>query len=169
MPISQTNGVDLDRAAIATILRLLNYIEYFNPTPTTTLQHIWYTGVTWAVTEHGLSLFAASILALKPVVQVVSRSWSSLSSSLNSSNRKKASGSGESDRVFKNSDWGMTPDGTELGEIGVRTEISVEAKYKGRDRLQAPMYAAAAYNGSHDSQRNLVQGMETRADAGRLV
>lgn len=156
-------------AAITTILRLRNYVEYFNPTSTTTLPHIWYTGVTWATTEHGLSLFAASILALKPVVQVVSRSWSSLSSSLNSSGRKKVSGSGESDRVLKNSDWTFTPDGTELGNIGVRTEISVDAKYKGQGRLQAPTYSAAAYNGSHDSHQSLVEGLTTRTGSKSLV
>lgn len=120
------------------------------------MPHIWYTGVTWATTEHGLSLFAASILALKPVVQVVSRSWSSLSSSLNSSNRKKASGTGESDRVLKNPDWTYTPDGTELGTMGVRTEISADTKYKGQARLQDPIYATAAYSGSHESRKSLV-------------
>lgn len=157
------------RAAITTILRLRNYVEYFNPTPTTTLPHIWYTGVTWATTEHGLSLFAASILALKPVVQVVSRSWSSLSSSLNSSNRKKASASGVSDRAFNNSDWVFTPADTELGTIGVRTDISVDAKNTGQDGLEAPLYAAAAYNGSHVSHKSLVDGSEIRADVKTLV
>lgn len=133
------------------------------------MPQIWYTGVTWATTEHGLSLFAASILALKPVVQVVSRSWSSLSSSLNSGNRKKVSTSGASDRGFNNSNWIFTPADTELGSIGVRTDISVDAKSTGHDGMEASMFAAVAYNGSHESHKNLVDGLQTRADAKTLV
>lgn len=165
LPNTRTDKVETARAAVTTMLRLRNYVEYFNPTSTTTMQHIWYTGVTWATTEHGLSLFAASILALKPVVHVVSRSWSSLSSSLLSSNRKRTSGSGASGRIFKNSDWFFTPDGTELGNIGVQTEISVDAKSKAQDRLQEPVFAATAYNGSHESHKRLVEGSKAVLDA----
>lgn len=133
------------------------------------MSHIWYTGVTWATVEHGLSLFASSILALKPVVQVVSRSWSSLSSSLSSSNRKKVSSSGGSGGIFKNSDWTVTPEGTELGNIGVRTEISTDLKYKSPDRLQSPLYMSTAHNGSHGSHRALVAGGNAPGDASDIV
>lgn len=117
---------------IASILRLRDFIEYFNPTPTTTKSHIWYTGITWAMVEHGLSIFAASILALKPVVQVVSKSLTSLSSSLSSSSRKKASSSNASGGLLKNSGWTATPEGTELGSVvGVRTKVSANPRYEG--------------------------------------
>lgn len=164
-----TNWNDRRRAAISTILRLRNYVEHFNPTPTTTKQHLWYTGVTWATTEHGLSLFAASILALKPVVQLVSRSWSSLSSSLSSSNRKMPSGGSASGGGFKNSNWALTPEGTELRDIGVRTEVSVDTKSKAQDRLQPPVYTAAAYNASQESFKRLVEGGKTSSRARDLV
>lgn len=116
--------------------------------------------------EHGLSLFAASILALKPVVQVVSRSWSSLSSSLGSGNRKKASGSGASRGALENSDWTFTPEDTELGYVDARTDISVDAKHKGQGRpgSQPPMYTAVAYGGSQESHMGLVAGANTRSD-----
>lgn len=119
------------RAVVASVLRLCDNVESFNPTPTTTMSHTWYTGITWAMVEHGLSLFAASILALKPVVHLVSRSLSSLSSSLNSNSRKKASGKDASGGLLKNSDWTASPEGTELGNIGIQTKITANAKYRG--------------------------------------
>lgn len=42
-------------------------------------QDLWQRAVTWSVCEHGLSLFAAAILALRPLCQPLTRGWTSLS------------------------------------------------------------------------------------------
>lgn len=149
-------------------MRLLNYVEYFNPKPTTTMAYIWYTGVTWTTIEHGLSLFASSILALKPVVQLVSSSWSSLASTLSSS-KKSGRDTPGAGGVLKPSDWTYTTAGTELGSIGVPKDVSVntERRQEGQ-RLHAPLYTAEI-TGSHDSHSGLVEGLKARSEAGNIV
>lgn len=61
------------RAAIAAVMKLTVYIDLFHPTPSTSYQDLWYKSLIWAVTEHGLSLFAASVLAVRPFFTYVSK------------------------------------------------------------------------------------------------
>lgn len=68
------------RAAIAAILKLQVYIELYNPTPSTDYHALWQQSMIWAVSEHGLSLFAASVLAVRPFFTYLSSSLSTLSS-----------------------------------------------------------------------------------------
>lgn len=43
---------------------------------------LWYQAEVWALAEHGLSLFAAAVLAIRPMLKYVSSSLSGLSSGL---------------------------------------------------------------------------------------
>lgn len=45
---------------------------------------LWYEAQIWAVSEHGLSLFAAAVLAIRPIFAYVSSSIVSLSSTIRS-------------------------------------------------------------------------------------
>lgn len=66
-------------------MKLLVYIQLYNATPDTDYVVLWYRSMIWAVAEHGLSLFAASVLAVRPFFTFVSESLTTLSSSLSAS------------------------------------------------------------------------------------
>lgn len=132
--------------------------------------------MTWASAEHGLSLFAASILALKPVVQLVSKSWTSLTGSLGSDSKRSTGrdtpGIGGGGGLLKPSDYGTyTPGGTELGSIGVRRDVYVDtSRRREGERMRGPLYTAEV-NGSHGSQRGLVggAGLQSVLEAGKFM
>lgn len=61
-------------------------VEVFHIPATSRYQDLWERAVTWAATEHGLSLFTAAILALRPLARPlmspISKGWTSLSGSV---------------------------------------------------------------------------------------
>lgn len=150
---------------VTAILRLQTYVESYNPTPQSTMLQTWYTGVTWAMAEHGLSLFATSILALKPVVHLVSKSWTSLASSFSSFNSKKSSGRGTPDvgGVLSGPNWRHTLEGTELESIATRNDTTVRSNgsLEG-ERLHAALYTAEL-NGSRESHKALMSRAQSVA------
>lgn len=67
------------RSTIAAVLKLAVIIEVFRVPATGRYQDFWQRAVTWSVSEHGLSLFAAAILALRPLCGPITQGWTSLS------------------------------------------------------------------------------------------
>ncbi|KAJ4387115.1 hypothetical protein N0V93_007703 [Gnomoniopsis smithogilvyi] len=118
-------------AAIATMFRLQNYVEYAKPNSTMTLSHYWYTDLLCGVVEHSLSLFASSILALKPLVRLISKSWSNLSGSPGSS--RESAGSEGSRGVSRRWDRAYVPlEGHELHMASMRKDNFVgDRNYSG--------------------------------------
>lgn len=145
-------------AAIAAVMKLQVHYETFHPRDNDSVT-TWYLAMIWAITEHGLSIFASSVLALRPLTRFVSRSWASLSSTLygGSSKDAKSSGQGTSSRVSKKSGWSEPTEPTELRSIGVRNEVSVHSEYTEEAQAQQPLYLAEAYNGSSESHKRLVE------------
>lgn len=74
--------INSNRASIAVVFKLLVVIELYNPLPTTEFSELWRRGSTWSTVEHGLSLFAASVLAVGPLCTPVVQGWISLSGSI---------------------------------------------------------------------------------------
>lgn len=74
--------VKLDRSTIAVIFKLLVVIELYHPGPTTDYRELWARGNKWATVEHGMSLFAASVLAVGPIFAPVVQGWTSFSASI---------------------------------------------------------------------------------------
>lgn len=54
-------------------------VEVFHTPENSPYQDLWQRAVGWSVAEHGLSLFAATILALRPICHPITKGWSSLS------------------------------------------------------------------------------------------
>ncbi|KAI7782488.1 hypothetical protein LA080_013488 [Diaporthe eres] len=154
-------------AAIAAIMKLQVHYETFHPRDNNSVT-TWYLAMIWAITEHGLSIFASSVLALRPLTRFVSKSWASLSSTLygsGSSKDAKSSGQGTSSRVSKKSNWTEPTESNELGNIGVRNEVEVRSEYTAEGQAQQPLYLAEAYNGSSESHKRLVDA-KTHEDVG---
>lgn len=139
-------------------MKLQVHYETFHPRDNDSVS-TWYLAMIWAITEHGLSIFASSVLALRPLTRFVSRGWASISSTLygGSSKDAKSSGQGTSSRVSKKSNWSQPTESNELGTIGVRNEVSVRSEYTAEGHSQQPLYLAEAYNGSSDSHKRLVE------------
>ena len=158
MRVRFTNTTHCHSAAIAAIMKLQVHYETFHPRDNDSIT-TWYLAMIWAATEHGLSVFAASVLALRPLARLVSKGWQSISSSLygGSSKDAKSSGQGTSSRVSKKSDWSAPTESNELGTIGVRNEVSVHSEYTAEGNAQQPLYLAEAYNGSSESHKRLVE------------
>lgn len=140
-------------------MKLKVYIDYYHPTPDTNFVTLWYQSMIWAITEHGLSLFAASVLAIRPFFTFVSQTYGTLSSKMSygSGSRKSVSARGmSSGRVSKASNWPGSPRSTEMGHIGVCNEFDVRSEYDAEQGLQQPVYRADAY-GDDDSAKMLVR------------
>lgn len=146
-------------AAAAAIMKLEVYVEAYNPTTTTDYVALWYRGVIWAFSEHGLSLFASSILALRPMTRYISRGFTALTSTLyGSSKSSKSSDGGPHSLLSKGSDRSKKSESAEMNTIGVRNDVSVYSEYNISGSLKHPVYSAEAYNESHESHERLVEG-----------
>lgn len=150
-------------------MKLTVYVKFYSDPSLTTRHSLDYQTQIWAATEHGLSLFAASILALKPVYNYISKSWTRLSSNfsgivISGKDSRSSQGSGSRSRVsgasLRNSKpknmWSLSENtrdtSTELGTIDVRNDVEVRMEDNVK-QLKHPSYMVDAYN---DSQRRLV-------------
>lgn len=155
-------------------MKLEVYIEYYHPTASTDYLVLWHQSMIWAVTEHGLSLFAASILAIRPFFTYLSTSYTSLSTKMTSRRSMSDATHGSSIRVSKSSNWPGTRAGSvEMGKIGVRSEVDVRSEYnvEQRQSLATPVCTAKAF-GEGESARGLgISGSRAhlRAEAGEAV
>lgn len=93
----------------------------FNPTPSTDYMDLWYESLIWAVTEHGLSLFAASVLAVRPFFTYLSKGISTLSTNL-SATAIGTTGKRGSSRVSGISNHITAHESTELADMVTRGE-----------------------------------------------
>lgn len=156
-------------------MKLVVYVKlYHDPSPATK-HSLQYQTQIWSVTEHGLSLFAASILALKPVYGYLSRGWSRLSGSFSGASKDSrmttASSPSSSPRsaqfkrkhmwyedpttvmTMTNLSTNTTTTTMDLGTIDVRNDVEVKSEVN-VEQLRHPAYIVDAYN---DSQRRLVE------------
>lgn len=140
-------------------MKLEVYVEAYHPTATTDPVALWYRGVIWAFSEHGLSLFASSILALRPLSRYISKGWTSFTSTLygSSSRSRNSSDFGGQSWLSKDSSRSKKPESAEMNTIGVRNDVSVYSEYNVADSLTHPVYVAEAYNESHESQKRLFE------------
>lgn len=161
-----TNRSNRYSAAIAAVMKLQVHYETFHPRDNSSVS-TWYLAMIWAITEHGLSIFASSVLALRPLARFISKGWASISSSLygGSSKDAKSTGQGTSSRVSKKSNWSEPTESNELGTIGVRNDVSVHSEYTAESQARQPLYLAEAYNGSSESQKRLFEA-KTHEDVG---
>lgn len=156
--VAIANASNCYSAAVAAIMKLQVHYETFHPRDNDSVT-TWYLAMIWAITEHGLSIFASSVLALRPLARMVSKGWASISSSFYGGGSKdaKSSGQGTSSRVSKKTNWSEPTESNELGTIGVRNEVSVHSEYTEEGHAQQPLYLAEAYNGSSESHKRLVE------------
>lgn len=147
-------------------MKLRIYVDYYNPTPDTDFLTLWYQSMIWAVTEHGLSLFAASILAIRPFFTYILKSYTSFSSKHGyGSSRKSVSTSARTSHASSK----VGTSAMELGRIGVRSDIDVRSEYGGS---RSPAYKADAY-GDGESAKAMLVSKPSRAhlevDDGEVV
>lgn len=148
-------------------MKMVIFVKMYNDPSFATWESLQYQIHIWAVTEHGLSLFAASILALKPVYNYISKSLTRISSNFSRiviSGKDSRSSQGYDSRAssasLRNSRlksvWSPIEDtrdtSTELGTIDVRNVVEVRRE-DNVDHLKHPLYTVGAYI---DSQRRLV-------------
>lgn len=140
-------------------MKLLVYVERYQATDTTDLVTLWYRGGIWAFTEHGLSLFAASILALRPLARYISQGWASFSSTFyGSGNSRKLSNRATQSGASNGSHRSKPHEAAEMHTIGVRNDVTVYTEDNVENHMKHPLYVAEAYNGSRESQKRLVDG-----------
>lgn len=152
----------MSSAVVAAIMKLKIYIEFYNPGPDTKVIDLWYESMIWAVTEHGLSLFAATILAIRPFFTFAYKTYGSISSKLGygSGSRKDSTVTGASFRMSKVSSTGpdsLTPTEMDTG-IGVRRESDTRSDDDLEHGVVQPFDRLETYGGS--------EGIEPRARRG---
>ncbi|KAG8157316.1 hypothetical protein KVR01_012700 [Diaporthe batatas] len=108
-----------------------------------------YKAMIWSIVEHGLSIFASSVLALRPLIRWVSSGWATLSSTLygSSSGSAKPSVQNSSRHILQEPHWSRATETNELSSIGVRNEVSIRTEHTTECpyHLQTPLYLAEAY------------------------
>lgn len=151
-------------------MKLQVYIDWYHPTADTDYTILWYRSMIWAVTEHGLSLFAASILAIRPFFTFISKSYTSFSSNhgygSSGGSRKSVLASVRTSRASNKT---SAPSTMELGKIGVRSEFDVRSEYGGS---RSPAYRADAYGDGESADGMLGSGAgkaQFEVDDGEVV
>lgn len=150
-------------------MKLILYIEYYNPGPDTQVIDLWYQSMIWAITEHGLSLFAASILAIRPFFSLVYKSYGSISSKLGygSGSGKSASTTGAFSRsMSKGSNVPGSPRLTEMDTaIGLRHDYDDEDNdYDLEHGLGQPDGKVETYGVGENSRRLARGGSKAQAE-----
>lgn len=138
-------------------MKLKVYIDMFNPTPSTNYMDLWYESLIWAVTEHGLSLFAASVLAIRPFFTYVSKGISTLSTNL-SATTLGTTGKRGSSRVSGISNHTLAHESTELAGIVTRGESAATRRGSntttgslGKHPYSVDMYSESFRTSSHEN------------------
>ncbi|KAJ4388899.1 hypothetical protein N0V93_006360 [Gnomoniopsis smithogilvyi] len=113
-------------AVVAAVMKLKVYIEFYNPGPDTQIIILWYQSMIWAVAEHGLSLFAATILAVRPFFTFLVQWYESISNKMGygSGSRQSVSNNSAFSRASKISNGPGSPRLTEMDTgIGMRHDL----------------------------------------------
>jgi hypothetical protein len=91
-------------AAVATMVKMKYIIHAWNQVgPVTVAGDLWAELEIWTVTEHGSSVFACSVLALRPLISNAAKRLSSLSASYDINFDRKDSDASSSSSVNVNS------------------------------------------------------------------
>lgn len=138
-------------AAVAAGMKLGVYIKAFNDANLSNdrpqLIKYWLESLLWTVIEHGLSLFAASALAIRPFFTMASRwlfgtkeaepsqetDWSKRSNSLPMSNELK---------------WPDSSMSAEMTGIGIRHDHEDDSDCDDENAMRHPSYTSDMYNQS---------------------
>lgn len=131
-------------ATIAAAMKLKIFYDGSQPHSSADKMVEAYQAMIWSIVEHGLSIFASSVLALRPLIRWISSAWASLSSTLygSSSGSAKPSVQNSSRHILKTPHWSNATETNELGSIGVRNEVSVRTEHTTEClyHLQRPLY-----------------------------
>lgn len=84
----------------------------------------------WSGVEHGLSIFGSSALALRPLIKLIPKGWTTLLSTFGRSRSAKSSGQGSSGYTTRKSNWSQPSESNELNNISFQNAISVRTEYK---------------------------------------
>lgn len=88
-----------------------------------------YQAMIWSTVEHGLSIFASSLLALRPLMRLVPKGWTTLLGAFHSRGRANSSRQGSS-RQKRRSNWINTAEWNELGSVGAKNSVSLRSEYE---------------------------------------
>lgn len=167
-------------------MKLVVYIKFYDDPSRETRHTLEYQTQIWSVTEHGLALFAASVLALKPVYSYISKSWTRISMSLSegvfssssSSSANKKLGDLDSSTSRRTSSrvsggshlqdksveiqnnkknlWSVDTNATGT-ELGT-IDVRNDVEVRSEENVDRLRHPAYAVNAYNDSQRRLVDG-----------
>ena len=115
-----------------------------------------YQAMIWSAVEHGLSIFASSLLALRPLIRLVPKGWTNIFSTFSGGGSADPSGQGSSRRTIKKSNWSSVIESNELGSIGVQNSISVRTEYAVDCHAQKSGYRAEVFASRFESSDRLV-------------
>lgn len=115
-----------------------------------------YQVMIWSTVEHGSSIFASSLLALRPLMRLIPKGWTKLFSAFYGSGSANASGQGSSWPSSKKPDWSNTIESNKLGRIDVHNSVTVRSEYTLDCHAQKPGYHAEVRGSSFESCNRLV-------------
>lgn len=78
-----------------------------------------YLVMIWSIVEHGVSIFASSLLALRPLVRLIPKGWTTLLDAFSSRGSANSSGRGQKLNWFNTAEW------SELDSLGVKNSVSL--------------------------------------------
>jgi hypothetical protein len=110
----------------------------------------------WSAVEHGLSIFASSLLALRPVMRLIPKGWKTLLSTFYGRGSANSSGQSSSWPTSKKPDRSNTTESNELGRIGIHNSVTVSSEYTLDFPIQGPEYHAEVRGSSFESSNRLV-------------
>lgn len=117
-----------------------------------------YKAMLWSTVEHGLSIFASSLLALRPLMRLVPKGWQTLVDSLYGSSKATSSGQSSTLPISKKSNWSNANESNELGRIGVHNSVTVRSETPDCNALNSKTgYHAEVRGSSFESSNRLVE------------
>lgn len=99
-----------------------------------------YQAMIWSTVEHGLSIFASSLLALRPLMRLVPHGWTALLSTFHNRGSMRPSGQGSSRQTPKKSSWSNTMESNELASFGVNSSVSFRTECVADRHARSPLH-----------------------------
>jgi hypothetical protein len=141
--MSNTDRVRQCSAAVAAAMKLKIIYEGSHSRGQIDYLARGYQAMIWSTVEHGSSIFASSLLALRPMMRLVPKGWTKLFNTFYGSRTASSSRQGGSWPTSKMSGWSSTTQSNELGRIGVHNSITVRSEYNlDFSNAQKPYYHA---------------------------
>lgn len=154
--MSNANWGHLYSAAVASAMKLKVIYEGSHTRGEAGYISRGYEAMLWSTVEHGLSIFASSLLALRPLMRLIPKGWMAFLSTISGSGGANSSDQSSSRRITKKPNWSNTTQSNELGRIGVQNSITVRSEYALDCHAQKPAYHAEVRSSSFESSDRLV-------------